>query len=60
MLTGAGFTDVAIVPKTDDSEFISEWDDERDLTEYFAAARIEAEKPTSETDPNDGRDRREE
>ncbi|WP_336134750.1 arsenite methyltransferase [Natronomonas amylolytica] len=50
MLTDAGFTDVSIVPKTEDSEFINEWDDERDLSEYFAAARIEAEKPASEPD----------
>ncbi|MEF8808069.1 arsenite methyltransferase [Natronomonas sp.] len=50
MLTEAGFTDVSIVPKTDDSEFISEWDDERDLSEYFASARIEAEKPASDPD----------
>jgi arsenite methyltransferase len=48
MLTDAGFTDVSIVPKTEDSEFISEWDDERDLSEYFASARIEAEKPATE------------
>jgi SAM-dependent methyltransferase len=50
MLTDAGFTDVSIVPKTEDSEFISEWDEERDLSEYFASARIEAEKPASAPD----------
>ncbi|QLD86352.1 arsenite methyltransferase [Natronomonas halophila] len=48
MLTDAGFVDVSITPKTDDSEFIREWDDELDLSDYVTAARIEAEKPASE------------
>jgi len=45
MLTDAGFVDVAIDPKSDSAEFISEWDAERDPSEYVLAATIEAEKP---------------
>jgi SAM-dependent methyltransferase len=48
MLSDAGFTDVAIEPKADSEEFIREWDDERDLSEYVAAATIEGEKPPME------------
>jgi hypothetical protein len=48
MLSDAGFTDVAIEPKADSEEFIREWDDERDLSEYVVAATIEGEKPPTE------------
>ncbi|MHB9288355.1 arsenite methyltransferase [Halobacteriales archaeon Cl-PHB] len=45
MLDEAGFVDVAIEPKADSAEFISEWDDERDLSDYVVSATIEARKP---------------
>jgi SAM-dependent methyltransferase len=45
MLADAGFADVAIEPKDDSAEFIREWDDERDLSDYVVSARIEAKKP---------------
>ncbi|NEU57042.1 arsenite methyltransferase [Halorussus sp. MSC15.2] len=54
MLTDAGFTDVSIEPKSDSDEFIREWDDERDLSDYVVAARIEAEKPASGQRPSRG------
>ncbi len=44
----SGFENVAIAPKEDSEEFIREWDDERDLSEYVVAAAIEAEKPARE------------
>jgi SAM-dependent methyltransferase len=49
MLTDAGFTDVSIEPKADSDEFIREWDDERDLSEYIVAATIEGTKPAMES-----------
>ncbi|WP_256295960.1 arsenite methyltransferase [Haloarchaeobius salinus] len=48
MLTEAGFVDVAIEPKDDSDEFIREWDDALDLSEYIVAAAIEAERPDPE------------
>jgi SAM-dependent methyltransferase len=48
MLSDAGFVDIAIEPKADSEEFIREWDDERDLSEYIVAATIEAAKPPTE------------
>ena len=45
MLADAGFTDIAIEPKEDSQEFIREWDDERDLSEYIVSATIEGRKP---------------
>lgn len=45
MLAAAGFVDVQVEPKDDSDEFISEWDDQRDLSEYVVAATIEARKP---------------
>ncbi len=47
MLDDAGFVDIQIEPKDDSDEFISEWDDERDLSEYIVSATIEARKPTT-------------
>jgi arsenite methyltransferase len=46
MLRDAGFEDVSIRPK-DDSEFIREWSDDRDLTDYLVSATIEGRKPDS-------------
>ncbi|WP_178916099.1 arsenite methyltransferase [Natronomonas gomsonensis] len=48
LLDDAGFVDARVAPKDDSAEFISEWDDERDLSEYVVSATIEARKPTSE------------
>lgn len=47
MLESAGFVDVQIEPNDDSDEFISEWDDQRDLSEYIVSATIEARKPTA-------------
>jgi len=47
MLTEAGFTDVSIEPKADSGEFIREWDDHRDVSDYIVAATIEGKKPTN-------------
>ena len=45
MLTTAGFESITIAPKDDSAEFISEWDADRDLSEYLVSATIEARKP---------------
>jgi len=47
LLADAGFVDVRIEPKDDSAEFISEWDDRLDPSEYVVAATIEARKPTA-------------
>lgn len=46
-LSAAGFVDVSIQPKQASEEFIREWDDARDLSEYIVAAEIEATKPVA-------------
>lgn len=48
MLDAAGFVDIQIEPKDDSDEFISEWDGQRDMSEYIVAATIEARKPPAE------------
>lgn len=53
MLTKAGFAEVSIEPQADSDEFIHEWDAERDLSDYIAAATIEGEKPTTEPHQQD-------
>jgi len=45
MLADAGFVDVSIEPKSDSDEFIREWDDEHDPSEYILSATIEATRP---------------
>jgi SAM-dependent methyltransferase len=45
MLADAGFEAVDIAPKEESAEFISEWDDDRDLSEYVCSATIEGRKP---------------
>lgn len=45
MLAAAGFEAVEIEPTDDSEEFIREWSDERDPSEYVVSARIEARKP---------------
>jgi len=46
MLSNAGFEEIRIEPKEESEEFISEWDDERDVSEYVVSATFEAVKPT--------------
>ncbi len=45
MLGDVGFTDLSITPKEESEEFIRDWDDERDLSEYLVSASIEGQKP---------------
>lgn len=45
ILTDAGFEDIEVEPKSESTEFISEWDADRDLSEYLVSATIEARKP---------------
>ncbi|ADJ14749.1 arsenite methyltransferase [Halalkalicoccus jeotgali] len=45
MLAAAGFEDVGIDPKDDSEEFIREWSDERDPSEFVVSATIEARRP---------------
>lgn len=45
MLDDVGFEAIELAPKSDSSEFISEWDADRDLSEYLVSATIEARKP---------------
>jgi SAM-dependent methyltransferase len=47
MLADAGFVDVVIEPTAESAAFVSEWDAERDLSEYVVSATIEARKPRS-------------
>lgn len=44
MLDEAGFVDVSIEPKDESEEFIEEWDDKLDLSEYIVSATIEGRK----------------
>ncbi|WP_255192465.1 arsenite methyltransferase [Natronobeatus ordinarius] len=49
MLHDAGFESIAIEPDEGSEAFIREWDPERDVSDYVAAATIEAEKPVSKS-----------
>jgi arsenite methyltransferase len=44
-LAAAGFEAIAVEPKGDSEEFIREWSDERDLSDYLVSATIEGRKP---------------
>ena len=44
-LTGAGFGSVSISPKDDSDEFIRDWDDDYDVSEFLVSATITARKP---------------
>ena len=46
MLAAAGFTAISIEPVEESEEFIREWDDDHDPSEFVVSARIEARKPT--------------
>ena len=48
ILSDAGFVDVAIAPKEESAEFISEWDDSLDLSDYIVSATIEGRKPDAD------------
>lgn len=48
MLSEVGFMDIQIEPKSKSTEFISEWDADRDLSEYLVSATIEAKKPATD------------
>lgn len=45
MLREVGFVGIAIEPKDESREFIREWSDEYDLSEYAVSATIEVRKP---------------
>lgn len=45
MLEDVGFEAIEIGPKSESSEFISDWDTDRDPSEYLVSATIEARKP---------------
>jgi len=45
ILDGAGFETIEIAPKDESTEFISDWDANRNLGDYLVAATIEARKP---------------
>ncbi|NKE37457.1 arsenite methyltransferase [Natronococcus sp. JC468] len=44
MLDSAGFEAIEIAPKDESTEFISDWDTDRDLGDYLVSATIEARK----------------
>jgi hypothetical protein len=45
MLADTGFGSVNISPKDDSGEFIRNWDDDYDVSEFLVAATITARKP---------------
>lgn len=45
ILRDAGFENTTIEPKEDSDQFIREWDDKRDLSEFLVSANITATKP---------------
>lgn len=45
LLAGAGFERVDIAPKEDSDQFIREWDDEYDVSEFLVSASITGRKP---------------
>ena len=45
ILTDTGFESVNISPKDDSDEFIRDWDDDYDVSEFLASATITARKP---------------
>ena len=46
MLDSAGFEAIEIAPKDESTEFISDWDADRNLGDYLVSATIEARKPS--------------
>jgi SAM-dependent methyltransferase len=49
MLVGAGFKQVDVSPMEDSEEFISEWDEERDVSDFLVSANVTARKPGGES-----------
>ncbi len=47
IISEAGFTDVLIQPKDESKEFIKDWTDNKEVTDYLVSATIEAVKPGS-------------
>jgi SAM-dependent methyltransferase len=47
MLAGAGFEKVDVSAKEDSKQFISEWDEERDVSNFLVSANITGRKPES-------------
>ncbi|SFK68056.1 Methyltransferase domain-containing protein [Halogranum rubrum] len=45
MLSTAGFEQITIVPREASEQFIREWDDARDVSDYVVSATIEGRKP---------------
>jgi SAM-dependent methyltransferase len=45
ILTDTGFESVGIAPKDDSDEFIRDWDDDHDVSEFLVSATITARKP---------------
>jgi hypothetical protein len=45
MLREVGFADVTVELDADSDAIVSEWDDERDLSEFVVSARISGRKP---------------
>ena len=45
MLADAGFEQIDISPKDDSEQFIREWDDEYDVSEFLVSASITGQKP---------------
>ncbi len=52
MLVEAGFTEITVEPQRDSETFITEWDVERDLSEYIVSAHIEGRKPDTASSSN--------
>jgi len=49
MLDSAGFEAIEIAPTDESTEFISDWDADRDLGDYLVSATIEARKPAHDS-----------
>lgn len=45
ILDEVGFTDIVVDPKDESEEFIQDWDEDRDVSEYVVSATIEGRKP---------------
>ena len=48
MLTAAGFESIDVSPKDDSEEFIRDWDDEYDVSEFLVSAAITARNPRND------------
>lgn len=48
ILVAAGFSHISIEPVTESDEFIQDWDEDIDLSDYLVSATIEGRKPSGE------------